>query len=97
MVSYFPKDYEVYREPFLRSGAVLGALAPENGVGSDSFKPLIEIWQMLRDNPELLKKCYADRWHAVMRGHKVQAYEQIKASYNAAPNGSDLLFLSRAC
>jgi DNA adenine methylase len=97
IVSYFPKKYKVYREPFLGSGAVLGTLAPERGIGSDSFKPLIKIWQMLQDDPETLKKSYADRWHAVMRGDKVEEYERIKAIYNSKPNGPDLLFLSRAC
>lgn len=97
IVSHFPRKFKVYREPFLGSGAVLGALAPEEGVGSDSFKPLIEIWQMLRDSPESLTKAYSDRWHAVSRGDKVKEYERIKANYNARPNGPDLLFLSRAC
>jgi DNA adenine methylase len=97
IVSYFPKSFKVYREPFLGSGAVLGTLAPEKGIGSDSFRPLIEIWQTLRDNPEQLKRHYADRWRAVTQGEKVQEYERIKASYNANPNGPDLLFLSRAC
>lgn len=97
IVSYFPKNYKVYREPFLGSGAVLGTLAPEEGIGSDSFKPLIKIWQMLHDEPESLKQSYADRWHAVMKGNKVKEYERIKCVYNAAPNGPDLLFLSRAC
>lgn len=97
IVSYFPKIFNVYREPFLGSGAVLGTLAPERGVGSDNFKPLIEIWQTLREHPEKLKKQYADRWHVVTQGEKVQEYERIKANYNAGPNGPDLLFLSRAC
>jgi len=97
IVSYFPKNYKIYREPFLGSGAVLGTLAPERGVGSDGFRPLIEIWQMLHDSPDTLKKSYADRWNTAMQGDKVEEYERIKASYNAEPNGPDLLFLSRAC
>ncbi len=97
IVSYFPKYYKTYREPFLGSGAVLGTLAPQRGVGSDSFKPLIEIWQMLRDDPGSLKRSYADRYHAVVLGDKVQEYERTKSNYNARPNGPDLLFLSRSC
>lgn len=97
IVSYFPRTFKVYREPFLGSGAVLGALAPEQGVGSDSFAPLVKIWQLLRERPDELKRHYADRWHAVERGDKVKEYERIKASYNARPNGPDLLFLSRSC
>ncbi|MGH9403191.1 MAG: DNA adenine methylase [Terriglobia bacterium] len=97
IVSHFPENFRVYREPFLGSGAVLGTLAPENAVASDSFKPLIEIWQLLHDDPETLKECYNDRWLAMMAGSKVEEYERIKANYNAHPNGADLLFLSRAC
>lgn len=97
IVSYFPEHFKVYREPFLGSGAVLGTLAPARAVASDSFGPLVEIWQLLHDDPEALKKCYEERWLALMAGNKVEEYERIKASYNANPNGADLLFLSRAC
>jgi DNA adenine methylase len=57
----------------------------------------MEIWQALRDCPDKLKTWYTERWHAMMEGDKVGVYERIKASYNANPNGADLLFLSRAC
>lgn len=97
IASYFPDKYGVYYEPFLGSGAVLGTLMPERAVGSDNFLPLIEIWQTLRAAPPMLKAWYAERWHFVMAGEKVARYEQIKASYNARPNGADLLFLCRAC
>ncbi len=97
IISYFPQKFKVYREPFLGSGAVLGTLAPEEGVGSDSFKPLMEIWIGLQQRPAWLKSCYADRWHALKDGDKIKEFERIKASYNAKPNGPDLLFLSRAC
>jgi DNA adenine methylase len=97
IVSYFPKFFKVYREPFLGSGAVLGTLAPEKGVGSDSFIPLMEIWNLLKHEPHVLKERYAERWHSMMTGDKVKVYERIKASYNRQPNGPDLLFLSRSC
>ncbi len=96
IISYFP-EFNTYFEPFLGSGAVLGTLAPTNAVASDSFKPLIEIWQTLHAAPETLKRWYAERWHAMMSGDKIEEYERIKASYNANPNGADLLFLSRSC
>ncbi len=97
IVSYLPEHIKTYREPFLGSGAILGTLAPESGVASDRFKPLVEIWQMLRNDPKTLKKCYEERWRAMIAGNKVEEYEKIKASYNAHPNGADLLFLSRSC
>lgn len=97
IVSHFPVKFGTYFEPFIGSGAVLATLAPMRAVGSDAFKPLIEIWQTLREDPNLLKLWYAERWHAMMSGDKVDVYEKIKASYNARPNGADLLFLCRSC
>lgn len=83
IVSYFPAEYGIYYEPFLGSGAVLGTLAPERAIGSDLFKPLIEIWQTLRQEPETLKRWYAERWQMMTNGDKVNAYEKVKAAYNA--------------
>lgn len=96
IVSFFPKEMGTYFEPFL-GGGVLGTLAPPQAVGSDAFPPLIEIWQALHDDPATLKQWYAERWHALMSGDKVEEYERIKASYNAKPNGADLVFLCRSC
>lgn len=97
IISYFPQHYDVYREPFLGSGAVLGTLAPKQAIGSDAFKPLIEIWQTLRTDPEMLKAWYGERWERMNAGDKVSVYAEILASYNNNPNGADLLFLSRSC
>lgn len=97
IISYFPTDMRTYREPFLGSGGVLATLAPRLGVGTDAFAPLVEIWQTLRDDPEQLKAWYRERWAVHAEGDPVEGYERIKASYNASPNGADLLFLSRSC
>jgi DNA adenine methylase len=97
IVSYFPLKFNTYVEPFVGSGAVLATLAPSKAIGSDSFKPLMEIWQTLSNDPELLKLWYAERWLFMHDGDKVSQYEKIKASYNAHPNGADLLFLCRSC
>lgn len=97
IVSHFPSDFGMYWEPFLGSGAVLATLAPQKAIGSDSFEPLMEIWQELKQSPETLKTWYSDRWQLMSKEKKVEVYERIKASYNANPNGADLLFLCRSC
>jgi DNA adenine methylase len=98
IASYFPGTFGTYHEPFLGSGAILATVAPERAVATDSFKPLIEIWDALRGDPQMLKEWYASRWRRIEElGDKVAAYEAIKASYNAEPNGADLVFLCRAC
>jgi DNA adenine methylase len=98
IASYFPEEFNCYFEPFIGSGAVLATLSPKKAVGSDTFRPLVEIWKTLRGNPELLKQWYAERWASMRRaGDKAKGYEEIKASYNRQPNGADLLFLCRSC
>lgn len=97
IIEFFPKQYGTYFEPFLGSGGVLGVLAPAKAVASDSFAPLVTIWQTLRDDKEKLKQQYAERHALIARLGKKAAYDKVLASYNAASNGADLLFLCRAC
>lgn len=97
IIKYFPNRFGTYFEPFLGSGGVLGVLAPKKAVGSDVFSPLVQIWQTLHHDKELLKQQYADRYHLISQLGKKVTYQQILASYNANPNGADLVFLCRAC
>jgi DNA adenine methylase len=95
IAAYFPDRWGTYIEPFLGSGAVLGTLAPRRAIAADILKPLIEIWQALSVEPATLKAWYTERWEALAADRN--AYERIRAAYNAKPNGADLLFLARAC
>ena len=94
---HFPTEYGRFFEPFLGSGAILATVAPKNGLGSDTFRPLIEIWEMLKKNPGKLIEWYAERQRLIGNKTKEEVYKQVKAAYNATPNGADFLFLSRAC
>ncbi len=97
IIGHFPKRFGTYYEPFLGSGGVLGVLAPKRAVASDSFLPLMEIWQDLRDDKERLKRHYADRFALLEAVGKEKCYQHVLASYNARPNGADLVFLCRTC
>lgn len=97
IISYFPESFDTFIEPFVGSGAIVGTLAPEKAIASDILKPLIEIWQMLSGNPEILKQWYRVRWMQLAGGNKKTEYRAIRASFNQNPNGADLLFLSRSC
>lgn len=97
IANLFPQDMRAYHEVFLGSGAVLGTLAPERGFGSDVLPPLVEIWQTLSTDPELLKRWYADRREGWTPETKMELYERSRTSYNEKPNGADLLYLCRSC
>ena len=96
IISYFPKC-DTYIEPFLGSGAVLGTLNHKNAIGSDVFRPLIEIWQTLQSNPNQILKWYSERHEQIIGNNKIEIYEKILSSYNKNPNGADFLFLTRTC
>lgn len=93
----FPTDFGTFYEPFLGSGAIMATVAPRNGVGSDIFKPLVEIWLKLKEDPEGLIQWYAERRNRLDNEDKIDVYENIKASFNANNNGADFLFLTRSC
>jgi DNA adenine methylase len=97
IIAHFPTKFGTYFEPFIGAGGVLATLQPHRAVASDIFGPLIEIWQSLRDNPEELKRWYAERRAQWNDATPATGYEWVKASYNRSPNGADLLFLCRAC
>ena len=97
IVSFFPSSFGTYFDPFLGSGAVLAAVAPRRGIGSDSLKPLMEIWVALKEDSGTLVRWYRERYEEFISGVRVEQYERIKANYNKDPNGADLIFLCRSC
>ncbi len=97
IIAHLPRDFGTYYEPFLGSAGVMAVLAPKRALGSDIYAPLVEIWTTLATAPDTLKDWYAERWQAFHTGDRVEAYEAIKARFNANPNGADFLFLCRSC
>lgn len=97
IIDFFPKHFDTYYEPFLGSGGVLGVLAPKKAVASDTFAPLVQIWQTLHENRDALKQHYAERHGLITKLGKKAAYDKVLSNYNTVPNGADLVFLCRAC
>lgn len=94
---FFPDHYSTFYEPFLGSGAVLATLQPSQGVGSDIFEPLIDIWKTLKNDPSELKLWYSSRRDRIETESKQAVYEDILASFNKKHNGPDFLYLTRSC
>jgi DNA adenine methylase len=99
IASFFPDlSSATYIEPFLGSAAVLGTIAPKNGLGSDAFAPLMDIWKTLKSDPKTLIDWYSSRWKRYNSSkNPVNVYEDIKKSFNTEANAADFLFLTRSC
>lgn len=95
ITSLFPK-FRTYYEPFLGSGSVLIQAHPTEAICSDICKPLIDFWNLVKDDPCVLIEGYTKRWeHLQNDGYLV--YYKIRDQFNDNPNPIDLLFLSRTC
>jgi len=95
ITEFFPQ-YRRYFEPFLGGGSVLIRAQPTEAICGDICKPLIDFWQLIRDNPKKLIKEYSKRWNRLQDEGYMIFYE-IRDNYNNNPNPFDLLFLSRTC
>ncbi len=96
IVSYFPKKIDVYFEPFLGSGAIMGHLRPNKAVGSDINKPLIELWKLIQRNPRKVATEYKKNWDSLQKeGHTF--FYKIRDRFNQKQSPLDFLFLTRTC
>ncbi len=78
------------------TGAVLGTLAPNDGLAGDALAPLIGIWKLVQKDPEALIDHYAKTRKDFMVDPD-GTYERVKVSFNREANPLDLLFISRSC
>jgi DNA adenine methylase len=97
ILSYFPDNFNHYFEPFIGSGGVLATLAPHKGTASDVFKPLIDLWQLVKHSPDSVIDYWKEACKEFHNGNKSGAYSFYQAKFNKEPNGLDLLVLSRTC
>jgi len=97
ILSYFPRKFNCYYEPFVGSGGVLATLAPQRGVASDIFKPLVDLWLMVKNEPDVVVKYWRQAFDGLCNGNKAEAYAFYQRKFNKSPNGLDLLVLSRSC
>lgn len=96
IVSHFPNNYNKYIEPFVGTGAILATLSPSKAVAGDILESLIEIWNLLQNDPEKLIEHYTFVI-TQFNGNRQKTYEEIRQRYNSTPNGLDLVVLSRTC
>ena len=106
IISYIPTEFNDYYEPFLGSGAVMGQLLYTsmdsflynyNKVyGSDVLPFLIEIFDMVKYNPDKIIKYYEKEITDYYTNPSTK-YDEIRNRFNLNHNALDFCLLSRTC
>src|SRR5687767_14662404 len=99
LIERFPDFFAVkhtrYIEPFLGSGAVFFRTRPNRALLSDRNHNLIETYEALRDEPDVVRQllCRHDRQHSVEHYYKVRDQRLRSRAARAA----QLIYLNRTC
>lgn len=102
--------YKNYFEPFLGGGSMMYLFGKPGAIGSDLYKPLVDLWILVRDDPKTLIQDYEDKWTALnieldcvglnkmtMGNNIPNIYYFIRNRFNKYKNPLDLNFLMRTC
>ena len=87
-----PSDIETYYEPFLGTGIVLTSVIGKckNIIGSDLSPYLMELWNLVKNNPDKILDHYASYWPATP-----DKYYEIRNRFNTNYNALDFYCLLR--
>ncbi|MCI6888445.1 MAG: Dam family site-specific DNA-(adenine-N6)-methyltransferase [Lachnospiraceae bacterium] len=106
IISYMPKQFNNYYEPFLGSGAVMAQLLYQNNTtgfpmfnqsyASDILPFLIDIFNIVKYNPTQIKDYYAQEITEYYCNPD-KKYNEIRDRFNQNHNALDFCLLSRTC
>jgi len=90
-----PKQYNRYIEPFVGGGSVFFSLSPTNALISDINPELINMYVVMRDNPDDLKQILLQHH----RNHSEGYYYEIRGIIPAdnVEQAARFLYLNRTC
>lgn len=106
IVSHMPNKIKTYYEPFVGGGSVFIQLLHsdikfDRVVCSDINKDLIDLWKMIKYNPQYLIEEYNRMWNEMNSTNdistKKEYYFNIRKEFNETRKPELFLFLSRTC
>jgi len=107
IISFFPKEIDTYYEPFLGSGSVFFSLLKNQSIKvkkfylSDKNKSLMELFKILKNNPDSLIYDYEEKWHLLQENcshdKKSNYFYIVRDFYNEKKSPLDFYFLTRTC
>ena len=100
ILKYFPKEIDTYYEPFCGGASVLRGLLDSNikvnsYVCSDISKPLIDLWNEIKNNPKELCDYYENEREKFVKDKGY--YYEVRKRFNQNEDCKDFLFLLRTC
>jgi DNA adenine methylase Dam len=103
-------EHKRYVEPFLGGGALLFLAGGEGAIGGDVYAPLIELWKLVKHEPEELCENYDRQWRSLQGELKTidaaaignggclpRYYYRVRERFNRTHDPRDLNFLMRTC
>ena len=106
ILSYFPKEVNTFYEPFCGGCSVLyGLLNSDIKVNryviSDLNQYLINLWNIIKNEPIILFTYYTQLWNEINSVNDVEFqksyYNTVKQRFNKEHNPMDFFFLLRTC
>src|SRR5437879_1465834 len=95
---FFPKEFGTYFEPFLGGGAVFFHLRPERAILSDTNPELINVFQVVRDDLELLVDALERHYpHRNSEAYFYRVRKQVPSELSAAQRAARTIFLNKTC
>jgi DNA adenine methylase len=95
LISRMPASYNVYFEPFIGGGALYFAVSPEEAVIADINEDLVNVYNVVRDNPEELLEALSSYVNDKDFYYEVRAQDQDKLS--PIDRAARLIYLNRTC
>lgn len=105
IISYFPKEINVYYEPFLGGGSVAARLmsSPNHNVCqyvlSDANSDLIKLWNSIMYYPESIILGYNELWHELNKDENAvrqkEFYTEKRREFNITRSPELFMFITR--
>lgn len=100
ITKHIPQQFKNYYEPFIGGGAVFFYLQPEQAVINDANVELINLYQVIQQQPEALIESLQQHKNNAEYFYQIRALDRERANYaklTAVEKASRLIFLNRTC
>lgn len=104
IIKHFPNGIDTYYEPFVGGGSVVRMLLSanikvNNYICSDLNNDLIDLWNLIKDNPILVADTYERMWNELNidddKERKKQYFYMVRERFNKEKNPLDFMFIMR--